>query len=102
MNTDADTSGQQRARRAKVTLKCEVRQGTRPWRLAKLEDISETGFRIAWLPNCRKDTPLRVRIPGLQVLTAYIRWQDIDAVGCEFATPLYPAVFDHIARQAAA
>jgi len=89
-----------RASRAKVSLTCEVRQGTRPWKKTKLEDLSETGFRIAWLPNCRMDTPLRIRIPGLQLLSANIRWQDQGSVGCQFAEPLYPAVFEHIARNA--
>ncbi len=89
-----------RSSRTKVTLTCQVRQGTRPWKSAKLEDISAEGFRIAWLPNCRKQDVLRVRIPGMQILSAYIRWQDNNAVGCQFVTPLYPAVFEHIAKQA--
>ena len=86
--------------RADVILLCEVRQGTRPWALARLEDISQAGFRIAWLPNCRVDLPLRIRIPGLQLLTAHIRWQQGKAVGCEFSEPLHVAVFEHIVRQA--
>lgn len=85
--------------RAEVTLMCEVRQGVKPWKLARLEDISQAGFRIGWLPECRRDAPLRIRIPGLQVLTAHIRWQEDKAVGCEFAEPLHVAVFEHIVRQ---
>lgn len=87
--------------RAEVTLLCEVRQGVEPWKKARLDDISPAGFRIAWLPDCKAQTPLRIRIPGLQVLTAQIRWQQGKAVGCEFAEPLHLAVFDHIVRQAA-
>ena len=100
MNSYRKPSDRERANRAAVSLTCEVRQGTRPWKVAKLEDISESGFRIAWLPNCRLDTPLWVRIPGLQLLSAHIRWQDNNAVGCEFTHPLYPAVFEHIAQRA--
>ena len=85
--------------RASIVLLCEVRQGTRPWAMARLEDISQTGFRIAWLPNCSLEKPLRIRIPGLQVLSAAIRWQRGKAVGCEFAEPLHVAVFEHIVRQ---
>lgn len=85
--------------RESVILLCEVRQGTRPWAIARLEDISQTGFRIAWLPDCRTDLPLRVRIPGLQLLSATIRWQRGKAVGCAFAEPLHVAVFEHIVRQ---
>lgn len=82
--------------REEVTLLCEVRQGTRPWQMARLDDISQAGFRIAWLPNAREDAPLRIRMPGLQVLTARIRWRDGNAVGCAFDAPLHIAVFEHI------
>ena len=61
--------------RATVNVWCEVRQGTRPWKRTRLEDISPEGFRIGWLPGCHADTPLRIRIPGMQVLTAEIRWK---------------------------
>ena len=88
------------AQREEVVLLCEVRQGTRPWKLARLEDISQAGFRIAWLPECRMDLPLRIRIPGLHVLSADIRWQQGKSVGCAFAEPLHVAVFEHIVRQA--
>lgn len=82
--------------RAEVTLLCEVRQGTRPWQTARLDDISQAGFRIAWLPGYRTDVPLRIRIPGLQVLTAHIKWAQENAVGCAFDKPLHVAVFEHI------
>ena len=85
--------------RAEVTLLCEVRQGSAPWKMARLDDISQAGFRIAWLPNIKRDVPLRIRIPGLQMLSARIRWQQDKAVGCEFSEPLHVAVFDHIVRQ---
>jgi hypothetical protein len=85
--------------RAEVALLCEVRQGSAPWKLARLDDISEAGFRIAWLPEVRANVPLRIRIPGLQVLSANIRWQQGKSVGCEFASPLHVAVFEHILKQ---
>jgi len=86
--------------RTSVTLLCEVRQGTRPWKPVRLEDISPEGFRIPWLPGCHTDTPLRIRIPGMQVLTANIRWQQGQAMGCEFNSPLHIAVFEHIVSKA--
>jgi hypothetical protein len=87
------------AHRASVTLQCEARQGTRPWVAVRLEDLSQNGFRIAALPHVSPDQPLRVRIPGMQVLTAKIRWHQGKSVGCEFVEPLHVAVFDHIVRQ---
>ena len=86
--------------RAEVTLMCEVRQGTQRWHVVRLNDISPAGFQIAWLPERKRDLPLRIRIPGLAMLTAHIRWERDKAVGCEFAEPLHVAVFEHIVRQA--
>lgn len=86
--------------RAEVILLCEVRQGTAPFAMVRLDDISPTGFRIAWLPNCIPDKPLRIRIPGLNLLTAKIVWQEGKAVGCAFKEPLHVAVFEHIVRRA--
>jgi hypothetical protein len=88
------------AERAEVSLLCEARQGMRAWQKVLLEDISQAGFRVAWHPGCRKETPLRIRIPGLQILTAHVRWQRQDAIGCEFAEALHVAVFEHIVKQA--
>lgn len=87
------------AQRAPVSLLCEVRQGFDAWRLVRLEDLSQSGFRIAWLPDACPAKPLRIRIPGLQMLTAQIRWQEGKSVGCEFAEALHPAVFSHIVAQ---
>ena len=99
-----DESCTRHAGRAEVILLCEVRQGTAEWKMARLEDISPTGFRIAWLPNCSAEKPLRIRIPGLNLLTAQIVWREGKAVGCAFKEPLHVAVFEHIVRasQAAA
>jgi hypothetical protein len=90
------------ATRAELSLVCEVRQGFGPWKLARLEDISQTGFRIAWLPEADENKQLRIRIPGLQVLNANLRWRKGKAVGCAFAEPLHVAVFEHILRRAEA
>ena len=99
---DFEQEPEQSARtpRADVTILCEVRQGTRPWRMARLEDISPGGFRIAWLPDVRADLPLRIRIPGMQMLSARIAWQRGNAVGCAFTEALHVAVFEHLVRSA--
>lgn len=89
-----------RTPRVGVAILCEVRQGTRPWKVARLEDLSPGGFRIAWLPDARPEVPLRIRIPGIQLLSARICWQRDGAVGCEFAEPLHIAVFEHVVQSA--
>ena len=85
--------------REQLVLLCEVRQGVRPWSMARLEDLSSEGFKIAWLPDCDPAKPLRIRIPGLQLLTAEVRWQQGKAVGCAFSEPLHVAVFESIVRK---
>lgn len=87
------------AERAEVSLECEVRLGTRPWVRVQLDDISQAGFRIARLSGAKPGTPLRIRIPGLEILNAEIRWLQDEAVGCEFTGTLHVAVFEHIVRQ---
>lgn len=89
-----------RTPRVGVVIMCEVRQGTRPWRTARLDDLSAGGFRIAWMPDARSELPLRIRIPGMQLLSARICWSRDGAIGCEFAEPLHIAVFEHIALAA--
>lgn len=89
-----------RERREQIAIECEVRQGTRPWKMTRLEDLSPSGFRIAWFPNCRPEIPLRIKIPGIELLTAHVRWQKDGGVGCEFTSPLHVAVFEHLVRSA--
>jgi hypothetical protein len=88
--------------RAGVSLICEVRQGARPWQRVRLEDLSPCGFRITGLMNATTVQPVSIRIPGMQLLSAQIRWEAGKLVGCEFVQPLHVAVFDHLVRQARA
>ena len=87
-------------RRAELSIRCEVRQGTRPWKLARLIDLSEAGFKLAWLPEYDASLPLKIRIPGIEPLTARICWRRGTEIGCEFASPLHVAVFEHLVRLA--
>lgn len=98
--TDFSGNRTPRSARVGVSILCEVRQGTRPWQQARLEDLSPGGFRIARLPDARMEVPLRIRIPGLQLLSARICWIRDGAVGCEFTDSLHVAVFEHIVRAA--
>jgi hypothetical protein len=86
--------------RATVSLFCEVRQGTRNWQRVRLEDLSPCGFRITGLLYPSIAALLSIRIPGMQLLSAQIRWEAGNLVGCEFVAPLHVAVFDHLVKQA--
>ena len=88
------------AQRAQLSILCEVRQGMRPWKMARLSDLSETGFKLAWLPDYSPGQPIKIRIPGMQTLNAKIRWHQGKQIGCAFESPLHVAVFEHLVRLA--
>ena len=88
------------APRAQLSILCEVRQGMRPWKMARLSDLSETGFKLAWLPDYNPGQPLKIRIPGIEPLNAKICWHEGKQIGCAFASPLHIAVFEHLVRLA--
>ena len=89
------------AQRAQLSILCEVRQGMRPWKMARLSDLSETGFKLACLPDYSPGQPLKIRIPGIEPLNAKVCWHEGKQIGCAFETPLHVAVFEHIVRLAA-
>jgi PilZ domain len=84
--------------RAPLVLRCEVRQGTRPWQPVLLEDLSATGFRISGLAHSDLAKALSIKIPGMQLLTARLCWTVGPMVGCEFTNPLHVAVFEHLIK----
>jgi len=91
-----------RPARAPVVLVCELRQGQRAWRTVRLDNLSESGFCTNWQPSFDVNREVWIRIPGLELLRANIRWRRERVMGCEFEARLYAPVFDHIVRQAAA
>jgi hypothetical protein len=105
--TPLDCSRRSAARRRRdprstVALTCQLRVGGGPWRPASLVDLSQSGFRIAWLPSASIGSSLWVRIPGFEAMPATVRWRDMGGVGCQLARPLSQAVFEHISRKASA
>ncbi|NKI99457.1 MULTISPECIES: PilZ domain-containing protein [unclassified Novosphingobium] len=84
--------------RVDLTAVCEVRQGMAEWRRVTLDELSPGGFRINRFGEADPSQPLRIRIPGLQMLSARIVWQKDGAIGCAFAAPLHEAVFAHVTR----
>jgi len=58
--------------RVEVTLLCEVRQGTRPWAMARSTTLGER-LPHCLAPGCSADLPLRIRIPGMRILQAEVR-----------------------------
>ncbi len=64
----------------------------------KIVDLSMTGFRMECLTHIPEYQAIYLTIPSFQQLEARIAWHTEWMYGCEFARPLHPAVYDHIAR----
>ena len=96
-----DAARLRRDPRVEVGTTCRIRIGSGPWRLASVVDISRSGFRIAWLPQCSVGRQIWIRFPGLEAMPASVQWRDLGGVGCQFIRPLHSSVLDHLARAAA-
>lgn len=64
----------------------------------KVVDISVTGFRMECLTYLAVSQVIFLTMPNFQPLEAKIMWQTEWMYGCEFARPLYGAVFEHIVQ----
>jgi len=82
--------------RTAVESEIFVRQSNAQLFRATLSDISVSGFKLKSCTSLDAEKPVFVTLPGLQTLTAYIKWVDYLDFGCEFAKPLHPAVLDHL------
>lgn len=65
-----------------------------------LRDVSVTGFACDTGRVMNVGARVWVTIGKLAPLEAEVRWRDGFYYGFAFVRPLYPAVLDHIARQA--
>ena len=74
--------------RAVGSLKCTI----------KVVDISTTGFRMECLTYLSDNQVILLTMPGFEPLEARIMWQTEWMYGCEFARPLYIAIYEHIVR----
>lgn len=63
-------------------------------------DLSSTGFQVNSPAQLEIDASILVGIPGLEMLPARVQWKSGFNYGCKFDRELYPAVFEHIVKQA--
>ena len=85
--------------RLALRLPCEIRQGLRPWLRLTLRDISRHGLSASGLADIDQREPVRLRLPGLNLLHGRLVWRAGRLVGCELAQPLHELVLaDYVAR----
>ncbi|NBC36258.1 PilZ domain-containing protein [Novosphingobium sp. FSY-8] len=83
---------------AALSLPVEVRQSSHAWRRVQLRQLAPGGFCIDGPVPLDVTQLLRIRLPGLQVLSARIVDASLASVLCHFVDPLHPAVFDHLVQ----
>ena len=84
-----------RSLRKGVVMQARVRDRGTPFNL-KVIDLSTTGFRGETVYRLPLGSRVYVTLPGLAPIEAKVMWRDPRFVGCAFANPLHPAIFDHI------
>ena len=93
--SDGFTGKGRGALRKSVKMQARIRERGTPFDI-DVVDLSPTGFRGETIYNLPIDARIFVTLPGLSPLEAKVVWRDSAFVGCAFAAPLHPAVFDHI------
>lgn len=83
-----------KAERSEVSMGAGLRRPGAKKVVVDLLDISTDGFRIESFDSLPVESHVWLTLPGLEALCARVAWRRNDEVGCEFATPLHPAVLE--------
>lgn len=73
-----------------------IRQSNSQLFRATLSDLSVSGFRMVSLTDLDNSKAVYIRLPGIQTLSAKIKWADYNDYGCAFTDELHPAVLQHL------
>ena len=90
-----------KAPRIAVTIGAGLRTQGKPGDPATIIDISTDGFRAETLNAMPLGANVWLNLRGLETLYAKIVRVDGVIIGCEFATPLHPAVVERMIAAAA-
>lgn len=63
---------------------------------ATLSDLSVSGFKVKSYTDLDLKKPVYIRLPGIQTLSAQIKWSNYQDYGCAFTDDLHPAVLEHL------
>lgn len=84
--------------RGDVAIAADIRAQGGQRNKVKVVDISQTGFRMECLTFISDRQTIFLTIPSFQQMEARIVWQTEWMYGCEFARPLYIAIYEHIVK----
>ena len=91
-----DEAEGRKAERATVTISASLRQRGSSAVEVQLLDLSTTGFRIESVHRMTRGELVWIKIGSLAPLEAKVAWFENYVTGCQFVTPLHPAVLDRI------
>jgi len=84
--------------RQSVLIGVRVRRKGESWFKSRITDMSLIGFRLMSYVKLHIGMEVWVMFPGFEGRKAYVVWVSDHEAGCEFETPMHPAIFDHIVR----
>jgi len=84
--------------RQTVLIGVRVRRKGESWFKSRITDMSLGGFRLLSFVKLKIGMEVWVMFPGFEGRKAYVVWTANHEAGCEFESPLHPAIFDHIVR----
>ena len=90
------------SRRISVNIEAKIKQDDLNSFPTLLTDLSTTGFKLSCTAQLNIHKTLFVKLPGLELLTADIKWAKNMEYGCQFRRELYHPVFEHIVKHAIA
>ncbi|GAA0471460.1 hypothetical protein GCM10009096_10570 [Parasphingorhabdus litoris] len=92
------TDGRHAVREA-VEAEIFIRQSDSQLFRATLSDLSVSGFRMTSYTHLDPKKLVYIRLPGIQTLSATIKWVDYQDYGCAFTNDLHPAVLEHLIKK---
>lgn len=84
--------------RQTVLIGVRVRRKGESWFKSRITDMSLGGFRLLSFVKLKIGMEVWVMFPGFEGRKAHVVWTANHEAGCEFESPLHPAIFDHIVR----
>ena len=65
----------------------------------KLRDLSLNGCSVELVNHVQLGERLWIKLPGLDSIEGFVRWEENFRAGSDFLTPLHPAVFDMLLQK---
>jgi hypothetical protein len=93
----AEKDGRRRSPRAPVSFDAGIGQGGLGRTLCKVVDLSIHGARLQTYSALKRGATIWLNLPEIGPVAADVMWADDFTAGCQFRTPLDPALFEKLA-----